>query len=42
MIWEIEEFDFLSPENYKKFRDGGAIFSDEQKKYFEKKLKSAS
>jgi uncharacterized protein YjbI with pentapeptide repeats len=40
--WEIEEFDFLSPENYKKFRDGGAIFSDEQKKYFEKKLKSAS
>jgi uncharacterized protein YjbI with pentapeptide repeats len=40
--WEIEEFDFLSPENYKKFRDGGAIFSDEQKKYFQKKLKSAS
>jgi uncharacterized protein YjbI with pentapeptide repeats len=41
-IWEKEEHDFLSPENYKKFRDGGAIFSDEQKKYFEKKLKSAS
>jgi uncharacterized protein YjbI with pentapeptide repeats len=41
-IWGDEEFDFLSPENYKKFRDGGAIFSDEQKKYFEKKLKSAS
>jgi uncharacterized protein YjbI with pentapeptide repeats len=40
--WEIEEFDFLSPENYKKFRDGEAIFSDEQKKYFEKKLKCAS
>lgn len=34
-----EKHDFISPENFQKFRDAGALFSDEQIAYFEAKCK---